>query len=151
MRRPHLLFLAASITISGFLFSNSASAQAQSNEDYCLDTGHVRLFLADITTEYDDTDKASLIGMIDKVLSAAKGGDRVVIRTITNSFATSEKLISRCIPQCPARGLLGRLFKCSDGLIRSDTDVVRSEILEVLRGRLANFQGIKIFPISYEL
>lgn len=146
MLRRKLLLLSA-VVATQFCFTNGSLAQVRSNDDYCLDTGRTRLFLVDITTEYDDTDKTAIIEMIDKVLATAKGGDRIVIRTITDSFTTSERLIRRCVPQCPARGMIDRLFKCSDGLLRTDTDVVRREILDALRGRLANFKQLKYSDI----
>jgi len=45
-----------------------ADAQNYSNRDYCLSSGRIRLLLVDITTEYDQTDKDSIVGMIDNVL-----------------------------------------------------------------------------------
>lgn len=125
------------------LHPDEAFAQAQSNKDYCLSSGRIILFLVDVTTEYDATDKESIVAMIEKVLTFTRGGDRIVIRTITDSFTSSERLIERCKPQCPASGLLGRLFKCSDGLIRTDTSVVQQEIINTLRERLTNFTQLK--------
>lgn len=130
-----------------FLPVTNALAQTYSNRDYCLEDGHIRLFLVDITTKYDETDKESIVGMIDKVLSESKGGDLVVVRTIADSHTKSERLIERCVPQCPAQGLVNRLFKCSDGMLRTDAAAVRGDILESLKKRLLNFEELKYSDI----
>lgn len=125
------------------LLIDQAFAQTKQNRDYCLNSGHTRIFLVDVTTEYDATDKSSIVGMIEKVFETAKGGDRIVVRTISDSHTKSEKVVERCLPQCPAEGTLDRLFKCSDGVIRTDTAIARKDILEALRNRLSKFEETK--------
>lgn len=136
-----------SLLVLLFFIPDSAHAQVRKNRDYCLASGHIKLFLVDITTEYDETDKASIVGMIDRVLTDAKGGDLVIIRTIGDSYTKSERLIERCMPQCPAEGFVNRLFKCSDGLLRTDTTHVREDILKALKGRLTDFKELKYSDI----
>jgi hypothetical protein len=142
-----LLVQILSLTVLLLLIPHNAQAQPHTNQDYCLPAGHIRLFLVDVTTEYDNTDKESIVGMINHVLTEAKGGDLIVIRTITESYTKSERLIERCIPQCPAAGLVNRLFECSDGLIRTDTIHVREDILKALRNRLTSFKELKYSDI----
>jgi hypothetical protein len=147
MWAPKRLHIVSGIMALQILGAGSADAQNYSNRDYCLSSGRIRLLLVDITTEYDQTDKDSIVGMIDNVLSEATGGDLIVVRTISDSHTKSERLVERCVPQCPAQGVVNRLFKCSDGLLRTDTVNVRQDILAALRGRLANFQELKYSDI----
>lgn len=146
MRVVKWLLLAVAI-YSQPLAITDARAQGRTNHDYCSKSGQVRLFLVDITTQYDQTDKDSIVGMIDKVLSESAGGDLIVVRTIADSYTKSERLIERCVPQCPVQGFVNRLFKCSDGLIRTDTIAVRANILQVLKARLETFDELKFSDI----
>lgn len=130
------------ILTTGLLF-----AQGKENRDYCLQSGTIRLVLIDITTEYDQRDKAVVVGTLDEVFAAAKGGDRIVVKTIADSHAKSERLIERCVPQCAADGFFNRLFNCSDGLLRTDTETMRDDIVKILRSRLAKFEELKYSDI----
>jgi hypothetical protein len=145
---PTLLAALLAALVFGQLISAETSfAQNRSNRDYCLSSGRVRLFLVDVTTEYDSVDKNSIVGMIEKILDSGKGGDLVVIRTISDSYTKSERIIERCLPQCPSSGFVDRLFKCSDGLIKTDTAIVRKDILDALRNRLLKFDETKYSDI----
>lgn len=119
-----------------------ASAQIYSNEGYCSKTGRTVIFAVDITTPYDEADKKSIVELTNHVLSSVNGGDKLVIRTIADSHAHSERLIQRCIPYCPAKGTFGRLFDCSDGLIRTHTEKMRDEVIGALRKKLSTFQEL---------
>ena len=68
------------------------------------------------------------------------GGDRLVMRTITGSFANSERLIDRCVPRCKAKTVWDGFWQCNQGIIINDTKKVRQEVIQSLRARLANFQ-----------
>lgn len=126
---------------------NAANAQIRNNSEYCKNSGPIRLFLIDVTTPYDQTDKDIIAGVMKDVFSSAKGGDQLVVRTIADSHTRSERLIERCIPYCEAEGFYNRLTKCSDGIIRSDTDIVYQEILERLKNRLSKFEELKYSDI----
>lgn len=139
-------FVLSLLVLPLFIFGG-AHAQVRTNNDYCLASGRIKLFLVDITTEYDETDKTSIVEMIGRVLTDAKGGDVVVIRTIGDSYTKSERLIERCMPQCSAEGFVNRLFKCSDGMLRTDTVHVHEDILKALRSRLTGFKELKYSDI----
>lgn len=68
-------------------------------------------------------------------------------RSIGESYTKSERLVEKCVPQCPAQGTINRLFKCSDGILRTDTAKVRQDILAALKSRLENFQELKYSDI----
>src|SRR6266403_2731387 len=115
------------------LFATSvAIAQTSDNRSYCKSDGRVALFLVDITTPYDQTDKDLIVKATDKILASLAGGEKVIIRTITDSHTRSEQLVERCIPFCAAEGI-GRIFLCNDGAIRTDRENVYEDIVGSLR------------------
>jgi hypothetical protein len=122
------------------LFATSAAiAQTGDNRSYCKSDGRIALFLIDITTPYDQTDKDIIVKATDKILASLYGGEKIIIRTITDSRTHSEQLIERCIPYCAAEGF-SRIFLCNDGAIRTDREGVYADIVESLRQRLAKFE-----------
>src|ERR1039457_3968679 len=86
------------------IMSEDGFSQARDNKDYCRSAGHTVIFLIDVTTPYDQTDKSAIVRMTDEIFSSIKGGDKLVIRTITDSHTHSERLIERCIPNCSEEG-----------------------------------------------
>ena len=122
------------------LFATSAAiAQTSDNRSYCKSDGRIALFLVDITTPYDQTDKDIIVKAIDRILASLNGGEKIIIRTITDSRTHSKQLIERCIPYCAAEGF-SRIFLCNDGAIRTDREGVYADIVESLRQRLAKFE-----------
>ena len=98
------------------------------------------LFAIDTTTPYDEKDEDLLVRAVAEIFETMHGGDRVVIRTTNESFATSERLIDRCVPRCKARNIWDDFWKCNQGLIVNDTKKVKQEVVQSLKARLANFQ-----------
>ena len=123
----------------GFFLIDTANAQTSDNRSYCKSDGRIALFLVDITTPYDKTDKDIIVKATDKILASLNGGEKIIIRTITDSHTRSEQLIERCIPYCAAEGF-SRIFLCNDGAIRTDREGVYADIVESLRQRLAKFE-----------
>jgi len=123
----------------GFLLVDPAIAQTGDNRSYCKSDGRIALFLVDITTPYDQTDKDIIVKATDRILASLNGGEKIIIRTITDSRTHSRQLIERCIPYCAAEGF-SRIFLCNDGAIRTDREAVYADIVESLRQRLAKFE-----------
>jgi hypothetical protein len=123
----------------GFYLIGTAVAQTGDNRSYCKSDGRIALFLVDITTPYDQTDKDLIVKATDKILASLAGGEKVIIRTITDSHTRSEQLVERCIPFCAAEGI-GRIFLCNDGAIRTDRESVYEDIVGSLRQRLSKFE-----------
>src|SRR5262249_35577926 len=135
--------LAAITAVAALLLTRDALAQDRENKKYCNESGSVIVFLVDITTPYDVTDKTAIVRMTDEILDSMKGGERLTIRTISDSHTHSEKLIERCMPFCPEASSFGKLFSCSDGLIRTDAEKVRRETIQSLRERLLRFEELR--------
>jgi hypothetical protein len=131
------------VRAAGFL--HPASAQVKRNQDYCKTSGTARVILIDVTTPYDKTDKDAINNVIQRTLVGAGEGDRILIRTIADSFTKSERLIERCIPSCEAEGF--KRLTCNDGLIRIDRDRVRNDVIEALGARLSTFEELKYSDI----
>lgn len=123
--------------------ARGSASHDSANDRYCHQGGAARLVLIDITTPYDDADKLVIEAMLRGVFAAVKGGDRITVRTIADSYTRSERLIERCAPYCAAEGVAARLLGCNDGVIRADRDTVQQEILATLRKRLSHFAELK--------
>ncbi|HUJ37793.1 MAG TPA: hypothetical protein VLW88_08955 [Hyphomicrobium sp.] len=140
-RAPNRLWLSKSAALLILCTAGSAFAQPKTNKDYCdADDGANLVFAIDTTTPYDEKDKDLLVRAVAEIFETMHGGDRIVIRTINESFATSERLIDRCVPRCKAKNIWDDFWKCNQGLIVNDTKKVKQEVVQSLKARLANFQ-----------
>jgi hypothetical protein len=117
--------------------AHAAAAQPKSNNDYCNAAGANLLFVIDTTTAYDAKDRELLVRAVGEMFEILHGGERIVIRTITDTFATSQRVIERCIPRCVSKGMFDEWFNCNAGLIVSETKKAKRDIVESLRAHLA--------------
>ena len=93
------------------LFATSAAiAQTSDNRSYCKSDGRIALFLVDITTPYDQTDKDIIVKATDRILASLNGVEKIIIRTITDSRTHSEQLIEEMHPILRRRGLQQNLL-----------------------------------------
>jgi hypothetical protein len=123
------------------LSASSASAQSRaSNKAYCSTDGVNVVFAIDTTTPYDNRDKEQLVRGITEIVASMQGGDRLVIRTITESFVTSDHVLDQCVPRCAEDTFWGKFWSCNEGQIVSDTRKMKGEIVRSLREKLANFE-----------
>jgi hypothetical protein len=127
--------------LSAGAFCTAAAAQDASSQ-YCSKTGKTVLFLVDITTPYDATDKSEIIESVDALYATLQGGDRLIVRTIADSYTHSQRLIDRCVPYCDSGNAVSRFFECNDGLIRRDNQQLRDRLIGTLRSKLANFHEL---------
>lgn len=111
--------------------------QPKSNKEYCETGGTNLLFVIDTTTPYDAKDKELLIRAVQEMFGILHGGERLVIRTITDSFSTSHRVVERCIPRCKATGWLDDLINCNQGLIVNETKKAKNDIVEAFRTHLS--------------
>ena len=137
---PQRLWLLLMTAILGCVATGAALGEG---EDYCREDGKLVLFLVDTTTPYDEIDKAVVVETVNKAFLALKGGDRFAVRTITDSYARSERLFERCLPMCEGGGALDRFFFCNDGLIRSDTERLRNDMVRALKEKLSRFTELQ--------
>lgn len=104
---------------------------------YCSDDAANVILYLDVTTPYDDIDKRALADGIGRIFEGLKGGERLSIRTIEDSFPNSVRLVESCIPYCPSDGFFGDLFsECTEGAAINDNKALRRRIIEALAGRL---------------
>jgi hypothetical protein len=136
-----LLFLAAAC-------QRPAEAQSINWERYCAPEGRNILLFLDVTTPYDAQDKTILVDGLQRIVSDLKGGDRIIIRTITDSAAHSERLVDKCMPYCPPKGFWEDLLSdCTGGLILNHKRILIAEIRNKARARLDNFRELEFSDI----
>jgi hypothetical protein len=131
MRRYALICAAALLT--ALLAAKAEGAKP----DYCANDGRNVVVYVDVTTPYDEIDKRGLVAGIDQIYETLKGGDRLSIRTIEDSFPRSVRLAEACVPYCPPSGIFGDLFSsCTEGVVINETKALRHNIAETLGSRL---------------
>lgn len=138
--RLRLRLAGAVVTLILATGGDAASAQPKKNKDYCATDGANLVFAIDTTTPYDAKDKDLLVRAVGEIFETMHGGDRVVIRTISESFSTSERLIDRCVPRCEAKNMWDDIWKCNQGLVVNDTKKIKQEVIRSLSVRLSNFK-----------
>ena len=125
-----------------------ADAQGIDWQRYCAPEGKNILLFLDVTTPYDTQDKTILVDGLQRIVSGLKGGDRIIIRTIGDSAAHSERLIDKCMPYCPPKGFWEDLLSdCTGGLILNHKRLLIAELRDKTRARLDNFQELEFSDI----
>jgi hypothetical protein len=143
---PYLAFLLVFLLAAAL--GRPVQAQAIDWQRYCAEDGRDILLFLDVTTPYDAQDKTILVDGLQRIVGDLKGGDRIVIRTIGDSAAHSERLIDRCIPYCPPKGFWEDLFSdCTGGLILNHKRILIAEIRKTARARLDNFRELPFSDI----
>ncbi len=118
--------------------AGGAAAQSSTNGDYCDPGGANLLFIIDTTTTCDGKDKELLLRAVGEMFEILRGGERIVIRTITDTFSTSHRVTERCIPHCQSEGILDEWFRCNQGLIVNETKKAKRDIVDGLRMHLSS-------------
>lgn len=129
--------------VSAVALASAPPARAQDQlqqQRYCLATQPIVALIIDVTTEYDNRDRELLLEAVGQIMGSLKGGERLIIRTITDTFATSDRLFDQCVPVCVPRQ--NSYFSgCSRGTIELDRRRMRSAANSAMRNRLQNFQA----------
>jgi hypothetical protein len=146
MNRVARLAVLVAVLLIGLV--GHAQAQAIDWKRYCAPEGRDVLFFVDVTTPYDAQDKTILFDGLQRIVADLQGGDRIVIRTIGESAAHSERLIDRCIPYCPPKGFWEDLLSdCTGGLILNHKRVLIADIRKATRDRLDQFKELPFSDI----
>lgn len=139
--RPPVAFGLLAIATAAAIHGTAPAHAATPERDYCAaDAANVVLYL-DVTSPYDDTDKGVLIDGVGRIFATLKGGERLSIRTIEDTFTNSRRLLDTCMPVCSG-GFLGDLFSdCTEGLMIEDTKALQRRIVDAIGGRLNTATG----------
>lgn len=125
-----------------------AHAQSIDWTRYCAPEGRNVLLFLDVTTPYDAQDKTILVDGLQRIVAGLKGGDRIVIRTISDSATNSERLVDKCMPYCPPKGFWEDLLSdCTGGLVLNHKRILIAEIRDKARARLDSFRELKFSDI----
>ena len=114
--------LALALAVSAF--GGSSLAQTDQDLRFCSNEAPNVVALLDITTPYDEADKASLIEGISKIFEALEDGSRLSIRTIEDESTASDRLVDLCIPYCESKGFLDDLLSsCTQGVVINERKI----------------------------
>jgi hypothetical protein len=125
-------------SLAGFALLLWACQQAPAiaGEDpkrFCAPDGANLVLLLDVTTPYDQIDKTALVDGVGHIFEELKGGERIVIRTIEDSFSNSHRLLDACVPYCPDGGFFGDLFSsCTEGVVINEKKALRRNLVQQL-------------------
>ncbi len=119
----------------------SLPARAAGTDRYCLEQAENIVIYVDRTTPYDEMDRQALIDGVSRVFESLSGGERFVMRTITDAAVRSETLIRDCVPVCRSGGFLDDLFNasCTEGVMLNDRKHLRTRIVEEMQALLGTF------------
>lgn len=115
------------------VFASFAFGQPIEDSRYCSATAANAVLYLDMTTPYDASDQATLVSGISHIFDSLNDGDRLSIRTIEDSFSSSERLLDMCVPFCRSGGFLADLFSdCTAGVVINDKKRLREAIRQTI-------------------
>jgi hypothetical protein len=123
-------------------------AAASETDKYCSKTGANVVLYLDVTTPYDEIDRASLTDGVVKIFKTLGDGDRFSIRTVADAFPNSRRLVDDCIPYCPSRGFISDLFSdCTEGVVIDEKRRIQHNIVEQITTIAASSSELKTSEI----
>jgi hypothetical protein len=128
--------LAASLAAGLTLVAADAPVRAQNAEadQFCdPSAANVILFL-DVTSQYDEIDKKTLIDGAASIFDALKDGQRITIRTISDEFARGTRLLSRCVPYCADSSVFST---CTEGMLIKERRAFKLSLARTLLGAIS--------------
>ncbi len=120
--------------------AGATAATAAETDKYCDPAAANIVFFLDVTTHYDEIDRAALVDGFAKVFESLKGGERVTLRTISDEFGHSSRLFSACSPFCPADG--GIFSDCTEGVLIQDRRTFKHDLATVMKRAIDNTQNL---------
>jgi len=147
-----LLCLALLVAPLGWV-SPVAAAVDTATAKYCSPKADNVVVYVDRTTNYDAKDKRDLLDGVSAIFGALKGGERFSIRTIADSFASSESLIDACMPVCASQGFFGDLFSsaCTEGVAINDRNHLRDRVVAMVEKLLDSYSDLPYSAIVQTL
>lgn len=113
-------------------------------EGYCPYGKSRTLMLLDRTTPYDETDRANLNDGLVRLAGSLGVGDELVIRTITDTPATSAQVFDKCRPGCPPQGVTDWLFSgCRTVVARRDYQQFEKDLVASILPLTHNAESYK--------
>jgi hypothetical protein len=108
----------------------SGAGHAGEFDKYCSPSATNVVLYLDVTTPYDEIDRASLVGGVEKIFARLGDGDRLSIRTIEDAFPNSRRLVDACMPFCKSEGFFSDLLSdCTEGVVIDDRRRLQRDIV----------------------
>ena len=128
-----LRFLIFALSLARCLSLVTSTSATAAEKTFCSNTAPNVVVFLDVTTPYDEGDKATLVEGVSRIFEALEGGTRLSMRTIEDESTSSHRLVDICIPFCPSEGFwIDLLSDCTDGVIIDTKKQQRLMISEAL-------------------
>lgn len=124
------------LTLVCAVFLGLGEADAR-NGDYCRFGDRTTLLFVDRSTVYDTQDRAVFARGLGHIYSELALGERLVVRTITDEYASSRVVFDGCLPGCRDQDV-GLLGSCNPQVARADALRFRNRFMVSARDILAN-------------
>jgi hypothetical protein len=126
-----MMMISALALLSGAVFAS----------DYCSYSERKTVLLIDQTTQYDAKDRQILKEGLSHLYRSLETGERLVVHSITDDPANSERIFEGCFPGCrEPSGLLDQIWSpCNPARARRDQEVftrgLRASLEKVVNDR----------------
>lgn len=145
MSRTHSIFrnLLATITVALLMSVAPKEAHSTATPNFCADDAPTLALFIDVTTSFDKKSQLVLSEGIEKFALNLRGGERVVLMTIEDSFSSSTKIFDGCVPVCAGSGWYDWIFgSCTSGLVRLKRKEMNAAIRSGLVARLSTASNL---------
>jgi hypothetical protein len=126
-----MMSLKTALAVAAVLLGGWSSHLWAVMQNYCEQgAGSTTVLLVDRTNPYDDRDKEVFANGVAGIYDRLQTGDRIIVHTLTDDFAKSEKVFDACRPGCREQGLVSGLFsQCRESVARIDGQSFMREYL----------------------
>jgi len=137
----HSVFQRLLLAAFAFAVLAVSASPVQAEQDYCRFGSRSVLFLVDVTSPYDDTNRRVVVESLGGVLNSLASGDRLVMATIERHYSETRRVFNACLPGCPPSS--NPLFSsCSGALARRDRQGFEGRLAAAIRPLAANARNL---------
>ena len=118
---------------------------AYDEKKFCDAQATAAVVFVDVTTEFDSRSKSLFEEGILEILDSLSGGQRLLLVSIEDSFAASQKLFDGCIPFCPDYSVLDPEYYmsgCTSGLVKLRKKEQKMAVGMALQKRLSKTSNL---------
>lgn len=122
------------VAVLSAVITLACSPEPTGAPDYCsIGEARMTLLLVDRTTSYDRLDREIFATELERLYNTLEPGERMLVQTITEDYAASERMFDECLPGC-APGTTGLLGACDQFTIEEANSHFEQQLRDAVRG-----------------